>query len=332
MEYRMDAGIRSELLDRRERLTSVAVARGANAEVRRLLDEVDAALARHDHGTYGLCETCGDPIEDEALRSDPLVCFCIDHLSRSDRDALERDLALAGRVQRALLPRQDVAVGGWQIHWRFEPAGPVSGDYCDLILPRRDDDGVLFVVGDVSGKGVAASLLSAHLNALFRTLAGTGIGIDDMMRNANRHLCESTLENHYATLVAGRVRPDGTVEFANAGQPAPAVVGRDRVEAVEGAGLPLGMFCSIDFVVHRRTLAPGDSLVVYTDGVIEARNPVGEDLGSGRLADALRAAAGLPAPDVAARCLDAVRGFRGTAPPNDDLTLLVLRRTGSPAA
>lgn len=221
MEHRPDPDSRTDLLDRRDRLVAAMSGRGGNAELRRLLGEVDAAIERHDSGTYGLCETCGDPIEQELLRSDPLICFCIDHLSRADRDALERDLALAGKVQRALLPKQDVAAHGWEIHWRFEPAGLVSGDYCDLIVSRRDEDGLVFVVGDVSGKGVAASLLSAHLNALFRTLADAGLGIGEMMHRANRLFCESTLESHYATLVAGRARPDGTVEWSNAGQPAP---------------------------------------------------------------------------------------------------------------
>jgi sigma-B regulation protein RsbU (phosphoserine phosphatase) len=330
MEYRPDPAAKEELLDRRERLVSALSEPRSGAELRRLLEEVDAALERHGAGTYGLCETCREPIEQDLLRADPLACFCIDHLSRTDRDALERDLALAGRVQRALLPRQDLVEHGWEIHWRFEPAGPVSGDYCDLVLPRRDGDGVLFVVGDVSGKGVAASLLSAHLNALFRTLADAGLGIGEMMGRANRLFCESTLESHYATLVAGRAHPDGTIELANAGQPAPLVVRQGKTEPFGGASVPLGMFCSIEYPAHRLELASGESLLVYTDGVTEAKNRASEDFGMEGVAASVREGKGASATEIAGACLDAVSRFRGGAPRSDDLTLLVLRRIESP--
>lgn len=326
MDYQPDPAARTELLARRDRLMSAVSTPGTAPDLRRLLDEVDAALERHANGTYGLCATCGDPIEAELIRSDPLVCFCIDHLSRSDRDALERDLELAGKVQRALLPKQNVVAGGWEIHWSFEPAGLVSGDYCDVLVPKREEDAVLFVVGDVSGKGVAASILSAHLNALFRTLAESGLGIGEMMQRANRLFCESTLDSHYATLVAGRACADGTVELSNAGQPAPLVAGPDSIVPVEGAGLPLGMFCSIEFPVLTFRLAPGESLVVYTDGVTEARNTRGDDFGVGGVAASLRGRTGLAAVEMANGCLDAVSDFRGGAPRSDDLTLLVAKR------
>lgn len=327
MEYTPDPAARTQLLDRRERLVETVSEIGSTPELLRLLAEVDAALERHAAGTYGLCESCGDTIEAHRLRVDPLIRFCIDHLSRGERDALERDLELAGRVQQALLPRRDVAVDGWEIHWRFEPAGPVSGDYCDLVLPRRDGDGVLFVVGDVSGKGVAASLLSAHLNALFRTLAETGAGVAEMMEKANRLFCESTLESHYATLVAGRAWPDGRVEIGNAGQGAPLVARNGVVEPIRCGGLPLGMFCTTSYAPARLTLSRGESLVVYTDGLSEAENGRSEPFGEGGLLRALTGFRGRTAADLARHSLDAVAAFRGGAPRADDLTLLVARRT-----
>jgi serine phosphatase RsbU (regulator of sigma subunit) len=89
-----------------------------------------------------------------------LVRLCLDHLSRPERDALERDLELAARVQRGLLPRQNLDRDGWEICYYYEPAGMVSGDYCDVI--DAGEAGLYFMVGDVSGKGVAASIGSSR--------------------------------------------------------------------------------------------------------------------------------------------------------------------------
>ena len=116
------------------------------------------SLARLDDGTYGLCEVCLDPVEEDRLRVDPLIRFCVDHLDAAERAALERDLGTAARVQRALLPPQDVSAAGWDVRWEWRPHGAVSGDYCDLVPSRSGAGDLLFAVGDVAGKGVAASI------------------------------------------------------------------------------------------------------------------------------------------------------------------------------
>src|SRR5260370_8803793 len=104
--------------------------------------------------------------------ADPLVRFCLDHLTNAEQRALESDLSLAARNQRALLPKAGLAPDGWDARYHYQPAGMVSGDYCDLF---ETDGGLLFMLGDVSGKGVAASRLMSHLHPPFRTLAPTGL-------------------------------------------------------------------------------------------------------------------------------------------------------------
>lgn len=123
---------RTQLLDRRAKLELASVL-GASPDISRLLDEVDAALARIDGGTFGACESCGEPIEADRLLADPLTRFCLDHLSPAEQRALQQDLELASRIQRELLPKRDARFDGWQVAYHYRPAGPVSGDYCDLI-------------------------------------------------------------------------------------------------------------------------------------------------------------------------------------------------------
>ncbi len=125
-----------------------------------LLREVDSALERMAKGSYGLCEECHETIEQDRLLADPLVRYCLDHLTESQRAALQHDLDLASQVQRNLLPQVNLQAGGWDTSYYYAPLGPVSGDYCDLI---PSDGQLFFVLGDVSGKGVAASMLISSL-------------------------------------------------------------------------------------------------------------------------------------------------------------------------
>src|SRR5512139_3124960 len=113
------AGYRDQLEDRRRRLHRAVSEVGSRPDLDHLLGEVDRALGRVDEGTYGICETCGDPIESERLVSDPLLRFCLDHLAPHEARALERDLDLAARVQGALLPPRDLLASGWEVHTRY---------------------------------------------------------------------------------------------------------------------------------------------------------------------------------------------------------------------
>jgi len=313
---------RKQLALRRERLRGAG---GPGADgVAALLEEVDAALARLEAGSFGLCETCHDPIEAERLLADPLQRYCLDHLSRGEQQALQRDLELAHRIQRGLLPARDVAHEGFELHYAWLPSGPVSGDYCDVI-PGRDGS-FSFLLADVSGKGVAASILMGHVHALFRSFAELGLGLGDSLERANRILCEATLPGSYATLVAGRAEAGGRVELFSAGHVAPLLRSAAGVATVEGTGLPLGLFCSARFEPVRVTLAPGDLLLLYSDGLSEARGPADDEYGAARIAEVLARAGGEGAESVVRACVEDVLRFTGGRAPGDDLTLMAVRR------
>ncbi len=121
-----------QLRERRARLERAGQGGARPPEVTRLLAEVDAALDRLEHGSFGLCETCYDVIEPERLAADPLLRFCLDHLSPAQQADLQRDLELAGRIQTALLPQRETVLPGWDVHYLYRPAGVVSGDTCDV--------------------------------------------------------------------------------------------------------------------------------------------------------------------------------------------------------
>jgi sigma-B regulation protein RsbU (phosphoserine phosphatase) len=287
-----------------------------------LLREVDSALERMDKGIYGLCEECHEPIENDRLMADPLACYCLDHLTQQQRTALQRDLDLAAAVQRNLLPQANLRVNDWETCYHYAPHGPVSGDYCDLI---PFDGQLFFVLGDVSGKGVAASMLMTQLHALFRSLTGLKLPLGQIIAQANRVLCESALVGQYATLVCGQVSATGELEIHNAGHLPVIVYKRESTLQIESMGFPLGMFLEGEFPVSRLKLEAGDTLFIYSDGLSEA-DRAGEEYGVDRVARFVQDQGGRQATELIAACLDDLRTFTGGAPQLDDLTVMAIQR------
>jgi len=319
--------LRTQLLDRRQKLeTAIADSQQAEPFVN-LLQEVDSALDRMEKGSYGICETCNEAIETERLHADPLLRYCLPHLTPAQQRALEDDLELAARIQGGLLPKQDLHFPGWEIYYHYDPAGPVSGDYCDLIHSENSKGELFFLLGDVSGKGVSASMLMTHLHAMFRSLITVGLPLDQLVALANRVFCESALSGHYATLVCGRANRAGDVEVSIAGHCPPLLVRRGEVTPLESTGLPLGMFHGSQYTAHRIQLVAGDSLLLYTDGLSEARDASNSEYGLGQLSEFVAQQHGLPPQALIAACLQDLKAFSAGAPKSDDLTIMVLRRT-----
>ena len=315
--------LRSELEERRERLQSALQSSSENASLSFLLTEVDAALARMDDGTYGICEACHDPIEKDRLLADPLVRICLTELSKEEQRALESDLALASRIQKGLLPTTEFSAKGWEIRYHYAPAGVVSGDYCDLLDSK---DGVLFVLGDVSGKGVAASMLMSHLHATFRSLADTGLPLNRMVESANRVFSGSTLAGQFATLVVGRLSSNGSTEIVNAGHLPLLHLRKGEPQLLEATGVPLGMFGNIGFNMQRFVIEPGDALLAYTDGLTETSNIDGQEYGIARVKSAAAPHYGRGADSILAECLADWRRFAAGVKQADDLTILTVQR------
>jgi sigma-B regulation protein RsbU (phosphoserine phosphatase) len=313
--------LRDQLLVRRQKLEA-AVAKSQTANMLQLLEQVDRALERVDVGSYGTCEECQETVETERLLADPLVRVCLDCLKPAEQRALEDDLHLAARIQAGLLPQRDLSAAGWRISYHYEAAGLVSGDYCDLVVQGKD---LYFIVGDVSGKGVAAAMLMANLHAMFRVLIPMGLPLEELVERANRFFCESTLPTQYATLIVGKADDFGNVEICNGGHPAPFHVRTNGVNTIPSATVPVGMFCDQKFSTTRISVAPGESLVIYTDGISEAEGPDGAQYGASALEKALDDSRVLGSRDVVNRCMKELSAFRGGSPRLDDQALMVLQ-------
>lgn len=317
--------LREQLIDRRHKLKTAASAFHRPAELTQLLSEVDAALHRMDIGIYGLCEVCHDPVEPERLLADPLTRFCLGDLTPGEQHALEEDLKLAAQIQSGLLPHPHQKIDGWEVAYHYQPAGPVSGDYCDLI--SGEDQTLHFVLGDVSGKGVAASMLMAHLHAMFRTLTSINLPLEQMVERVSRVFCESTLPTQYATLVCGRASTNGEVEICNAGHLPPLVIQQGVVSSIAATGLPVGVFCSESFSVSRFQMQKGDSLFLYTDGFSERSDSSGCEYGIERLSSLLREKRNLSPLPMIELGLRELEAFADGGAPFDDLTLMAIQRT-----
>lgn len=320
-----DVVLREQLLERRDRLQEVRPRTGFDPDVARLLSEVDAALARFDAGTFGLCDECHAPIEPDRLIADPLIRLCLGDLTQKELDRIQDDLQLAAEIQKGLLPKSDVSSDFWSVDFAYHPAGIVSGDYVDVI--RRNGD-VYFILGDVSGKGMAASILMSNLHAMFRALIPLDLPLCDLVKRANSLFCESTLANQYATLICGKLNGEGELEFCNAGHLPPVIVGESGAVQLESAGLPLGMFCDSGFVSSGAKLNPGETLLLFSDGVTEANNEAGEEFGIARLIESVKGSINNGPTDLLTNCVKSISGFRGNAERNDDLTMMALKYAG----
>ena len=318
--------LRARLLARRQRLEEAVAEFKETSQLTQLLKEIDSALERMDKGPYGLCEICHEPIEEERLRSDPLVGNCLGCLTPDQQRALEQDLDLASRIQTRLLPNKSLSFGSWRAYYHYEAAGPVSGDYCDLVRPETESGDLLFMLGDVSGKGVAASILMSHLHAIFHSLIDIGLAPDQLVQRANRIFCDNTVSANFATLVFGRAAKSGEVDICNAGHCSPLVVREEEITSLESTGLPLGVLGSAEYKMNKVQLSPGDSLLLYSDGLIEARDKSDIEYGTERLAKFVRGHYRAAPKELIKVCLEDLKAFLSGARKTDDLTIMAIQR------
>ncbi|MGA9115589.1 MAG: SpoIIE family protein phosphatase [Bacteroidota bacterium] len=243
---------------------------------------------------------------------------------------MEQEVRLAARIQTDLLPRSSPHVPGYEICGRSMPAQSVGGDYFDFMTPGDGD--LVLCLGDVSGKGLPASLLMAGLQATLRALTRPGETPGAAVRGANALLFESTSPEKFVTLVYARLDPvRHRLAYTNCGQEPPLVCTEGGLLHLREGGPPLAVVSQFDFQEGVTPLAPGDQVVFYTDGVSEASSPSGELYGADRLETLLRSSRGLSSAALLDRILKDVERHQGGALQQDDITLVVIRRTGEPA-
>jgi sigma-B regulation protein RsbU (phosphoserine phosphatase) len=242
----------------------------------------------------------------------------------AEKARLERDLRIAAEIQQRLLPEPRFRGKTFDLAAASIPCRPIGGDFFDYLDTLPDRFG--FALGDVAGKGPPAALLAASVQANFAALAQLLQDPAEMVAAVNRALLRRSVEARFATMFYGSLGPDGQLAYTNAGQEPPFVVRCDGViDALDRGGPVVGL---LDFAVYetgRVTLAPGDLVVVYSDGVSEARNPAEEEYGRERLAAVVRSRHGADPEQVLTEIIGSVSTFAAGAPQADDLTALVLR-------
>ncbi len=240
-------------------------------------------------------------------------------------DPSDGEMESARRVQARLLCRRIPQMENLVWNGCYHTAGEIGGDYYDFIhLGLRR---VGLVLGDISGKGVPAALMMASLQAILRSHAASmADALPRLLRSVNRLFCDCTGESDFASLFFGDYH-DATrcLRYVNCGQTPPLLVHRDfRVARLTATATVLGMFPDWNCTVRAVDLVPGDTLLLFTDGVTEAMNEAGEEFGEGRLLDVLRAFRHAALGALVHERAAAVRKFSGNHR-KDDLTLLVAR-------
>ncbi len=253
------------------------------------------------------------------------------HLAR-----LEGELNAARRLQMAMVPQSFPAPSAEfpiDLCASMEPAREVGGDLYDFFV--TEDGKLCFLVGDVSGKGMPAALFMARAKSLIRIATelmrspnGASARPADIIARVNRELCQDNSDMMFVTLFFAMLAPaSGAVEFCNAGHNAPYRLNGNAVETIEGAkGIILGVRPDAVYQTGRLSLAPGESIYVFTDGVTEAADLQEALFSEERLEIVLRDAAGCTSDDMIKSVAAAVQGFVGTALPSDDITMLAIRR------
>ena len=234
-----------------------------------------------------------------------------------------QELRIASEIQRALLPPDHYASSRVELVASTTPCRSVGGDLFDYV--PADQGTLSFTVADVAGKGTSAALLTAVVQGL---LAGESDAIDSPSKvctRLNRALCRRAVASRFVTVFYGQLLENGTLRYCNAGHNAPFLVTSTGLTRLETGGTVIGLFDFSLYDTGEVAVAPGDLLVVFSDGLTEAVNTAGDEFEDERLAAVLNRMRGRSAQDALDAVLAAVTDFAGIEPPRDDMTLMVVR-------
>ncbi|MEZ5289323.1 MAG: SpoIIE family protein phosphatase [Vicinamibacterales bacterium] len=247
-----------------------------------------------------------------------------------EKARIEHELRIAAEIQRALLPEGTHNGPFFESSGTSVQARAIGGDFYDLI--ELNDGCFAFLVGDVSGKGPAAALLTSKIMGIFSAFAVSGNDPSETVTRMNQVLTRRAIGARYATTLYGQLSPSGELVYCSAGHNPGLVYGAGGLRRLEADGVPVGLFDFAAYTSSRLALDPGDTVVLYSDGVTEAHNVEGEEFGEERLIDVITSNQGRPAADVLQEIVDAVQEFAHGAEQYDDVTVLVVRYLGAARA
>lgn len=245
---------------------------------------------------------------------------------RFERERMERELELATEIQQTFQPSSPPIIDGYEFQGISFSCYEIGGDYYDFIQQR--DGKMLVALGDVSGKGTAAALLMSSLHASIHAQAVNNSSLKSSVEAINLYLAENTPSNRFITLFIAELEPEsGTLNYINAGHNPPLIGRADgSVEQLESGGFPLGIIPHAEYEVGHASLGAGETLVIYSDGVTEANNLEEDEFGIDRLIEVVGKNITKSASALRDKVESSLSGFTKTAPANDDITLVIVKK------
>lgn len=289
-----------------------------------MISKIDHALDQVENGTFGKCELCSGEVEEERLILDFTTCVCLDHYTPEQLRELEQDLEMAAKVQRHLLPSGLPALGGVEMAVMARPAGAVGGDYYDFFRYKEQCQG--FAIADVMGKGVQAGMLMANLQASLRIMGPEYSELPQLATRLNKLFRFNLRQIRFITMFLAGFDPDTReMHYINAGHHPPllwnAISNTHRW--LKPTGPAIGLVPEASYKSETLKFEAGDMLVMYTDGLVEARNGDKKEFGQDGLVQYTSYNYTKPPETFVNGLLSEIETFGAKI--RDDLTLMVLK-------
>ncbi len=256
-------------------------------------------------------------------------------LEIGDRVVMKRDLQIAREIQTWLLPGAPPQIPGIAIAYTTRPANTVAGDYYD-VFPRpgktNDENRVVFAVADVAGKSIPAAMLMATFQASLKTLSTAQVALPELVADMNKYACSNSQGGlRFTTAFLAEYDSARRVfHYINAGHNNPILRrSNGSIERLDVGGLPIGIQAEAKYESASVTLAPGDWLIIFTDGLVEAENTRQEEYGEARLLSAIAAGAATTPAEMLNRLMKELDLFVGSTPQHDDVTCLLVKAENS---
>jgi phosphoserine phosphatase RsbU/P len=260
-----------------------------------------------------------------------LVLLLLLILEIADRVVMKRDLQIAREIQTWLLPGAPPQIPGLAIAYATRPANTVAGDYYD-VFPRPgrsgEDNRVVLAVADVAGKSIPAAMLMATFQASLKTLSTAQVALPELASNMNRYACTNSQGGlRFTTAFLSEYDPlTRTLDYINAGHNNPILRrASGLIERLDIGGLPFGIQPEVKYESARVTLAPGDWLIIFTDGLVEAENVRQDEYGETRLLAAIESYKSVEPSEMLKRLMAELDLFVGNTPQHDDVTCLLIK-------
>ena len=288
---------------------------------------IEMSLDMMEEGVYGICEVCHEAVDDELLQMDFTATVCLGHYTELELRQLESELELSQIIQRAMLPQQVPTIPKYDIAAFSRPAQIVTGDYFDFLHFEDGTHG--FVVADINGHGVSAGMLMSSLQTVFHTLTPETDSPVDVLKRINKLYVNNISFSTFVTIFFARLDPHArTLSYASAGHNPPLLHRRSTEETswLRPTGAAIGLVGDFPYRLESIVLAEGDTLVLYTDGIIEAINPQdNEQFGYDRLLEVVHQNETAPANELSQRIRQALNEFTQGAVLEDDVTIVVCK-------